>query len=53
MRQLILYIPLLLLLNHVFGFDGMIWAQPITEVIMMVASVTLLVKVIRKEWQEQ
>ena len=52
-RQLILYIPLLLLLNHVFGFDGMIWAQPITEVIMMVASVTLLVKVIRKEWQEQ
>ena len=52
-RQLILYIPLLLLLNHVFGFDGMIWAQPITEVIMMAASVTLLVRVIRREWQAQ
>ena len=47
-RQLILYIPLLLLLNRVFGFDGMIWAQPITEVIMMAASVTLLVRVIRR-----
>ena len=52
-RQLFLYIPLLLLLNHVFGFNGMIWAQPITEVIMMAASVTLLVRVIRREWKSQ
>jgi len=49
-RQLILYIPLLLLLNHAFGFDGMILAQPVTEVIMMACSVTLLVRVIHKEW---
>ena len=48
-RQLILYIPLLLLLNHAFGFDGMIWAQPVTEVIMMAASVTLLVRVIKRQ----
>ena len=48
-RQLFLYIPLLLLLNHAFGFDGMIWAQPVTEVIMMAASVTLLVRVIRRQ----
>ena len=48
-RQLLLYIPLLLLLDHTFGFDGLIWAQPITEVIMMAASVTLLVRVIRRE----
>ena len=48
-RQLLLYIPLLLLLNNAFGFDGMIWAQPITEIIMMAASITLLVRVIRKE----
>jgi len=41
-RQLILYVPLLLLLNSVFGFGGMIWAQPVTEVIMMVVSVSLL-----------
>ena len=51
-RQLLLYIPLLLLLNHTFGFHGMIWAQPITEVIMMIASVSLLVRVIRREWKE-
>ena len=48
-RQLILYIPLLLMLNRVFGFGGMLWAQPITEVIMMAASVLLLRQMIRRE----
>ena len=51
-RQLLLYIPLLLLLNHAFGFDGMIWAQPVTEVIMMAVSILLLVGVIRREIRE-
>ena len=45
-RQLILYVPLLLILNRVFGFGGMIWAQPITEMIMMAVSVSLLYNVI-------
>ena len=48
-RQLILYVPLLLLLDHLFGFNGMIWAQPVTEVIMMTVSVTMLCRVIRSE----
>ena len=48
-RQLILYIPLLLLLNRLFGFGGMIWAQPVTELIMMGVSVSLLVRMIRRE----
>ena len=52
-RQLFLYVPLLLVLNRVFGFGGMIWAQPVTEVIMMAVSVTLLVRVIRREWNVQ
>jgi putative MATE family efflux protein len=47
-RQLGLYVPLLLLLNRLFGFGGMIWAQPVTEVIMMAASVTLLWRFIRR-----
>ena len=47
-RQVILYVPLLLLLNRAFGFSGMIWAQPVTEVIMMAASVTLLWRFIRR-----
>ena len=46
-RQLILYVPLLLILNHLFGFGGMIWAQPVTEVIMMAVSIGLLYFVIR------
>jgi len=48
-RQFFLYIPLLLLLNRLFGFGGMIWAQPVTEMIMMAVSVSLLVAVIRRE----
>ncbi len=48
-RQLFLYIPLLLLLNRVFGFGGMLWAQPVTELIMMAASVLLLWFTIRHE----
>lgn len=53
MRQLILYIPLLLLLNRIFGFNGMIWAQPLTEFIMMAVSVFLLVIVIKKEEEKR
>ena len=41
-RQFVLYVPLLLVFNHQFGFKGMIWAQPLTELIMMIVSVTLL-----------
>ncbi|WP_026528668.1 MATE family efflux transporter [Butyrivibrio sp. VCD2006] len=51
-RQLILYVPLLLLLNRAFGFGGMIWAQTVTEVIMMIVSVILLTRVINKEKSE-
>ena len=47
-RQLFLYVPLLLILNHFFGFQGLIKAQPITEIIMMAVSVTLLSNVIKK-----
>lgn len=46
-RQLFLYVPLLLILNRVFGFGGMIWAQPVTEFIMMTVSLTLLYRVIK------
>ena len=48
-RQLFLYVPLLLILNRVFGFEGMIWAQPVTEIIMMAVSLTLLYRVIREQ----
>ena len=51
-RQLFLYVPLLLILNRLFGFGGMIWAQPCTEVIMMAVSVGLLYRVINENEAE-
>ncbi|MBE6007197.1 MAG: MATE family efflux transporter [Sarcina sp.] len=48
-RQFVLYVPLLLILNRVFGFGGMIWAQPCTELVMMAVSVSLLLGMIRRE----
>ena len=47
-RQLILYIPLLLVLNRHFGFHGMLWAQPVTEAIMMAVSFILLTEFIKR-----
>ncbi|MBQ9063100.1 MAG: MATE family efflux transporter [Eubacterium sp.] len=47
-RQLLLYIPLLLIFNRLFGFRGLICAQPLTEVIMMAVSVTLLYSVLTR-----
>lgn len=52
-RQLVLYIPLLLILNRMFGFGGMLFAQPVTEAVMMAASLTLLIHVICKKIQNQ
>lgn len=51
-RQLILYIPLLLILNNRFGFKGMLFAQPVTELIMMMVSLTLLHSFIKRKWSE-
>lgn len=47
-RQLLLYIPLLLVLDHFFGFTGLIYAQPVTEAIMMVVSIRLLLMMINR-----
>ncbi len=47
-RQLVLYVPLLIILNNIFGFQGMIWSQPITEAIMMAVSIVLMLSVIKR-----
>ena len=41
-------IPLLLLLNRLFGFSGMLYAQPVTEAVMMAFSLMLLMHTIQK-----
>lgn len=46
-RQLILYVPLLFTLNHFLGFAGLIYAQPLTEFIIMFFAVSFLWKNIR------
>ena len=53
MRQLFLYVPLLWIFNRAFGFSGLIKAQPVTEVIMMAVSVSLLCRVIKNEETER
>ncbi len=47
-RQLMLYIPLLLLFNKLFGFKGMLKAQPVTEAVMMAVSLLLLYRFIKR-----
>ena len=49
-RQLLLYVPLLYLLSHLFGFDGFIWAQPTADILTTVIAAVLgisLIKLIR------
>ena len=41
-RQLVLYIPFLLLFNRLWGYDGLIHAQPAEEALCLVVSVVLL-----------
>ena len=48
-RQGILYMPLLLILDKAFGFNGFIYAQPITDIVMLIFSSILLFKVMPKE----
>mgnify|MGYP001344736635 FL=1 len=48
-RQGIFYIPMLIVLNKYFGFNGFIYAQPITDVLMVVISILILRKIINKD----
>ena len=52
-RQLILYIPLLLLLDKLFGFSGLVKAQPVTEAVMMTVSLALLCRFITRSERER
>lgn len=51
-RQLVLYIPFLLLFNAVWGYNGLIHAQPVEESICMVFSLVLLFTNLRKKATE-
>ena len=46
-RQGILYIPLLIGLNKVFGLKGMVFSQPITDFIMLIIASAFIFKVLK------
>lgn len=47
-RQLFLYIPLLLLFNRWWGYTGLIYAQPVEEFICMAVAAWILSRTIRR-----
>ncbi|MCF0146220.1 MAG: MATE family efflux transporter, partial [Eubacterium sp.] len=47
-RQLVLYIPFLLLFNHLWGFTGLIYAQPAEEFLCMILSLILFSRTMKK-----
>jgi len=49
-RQLLIYIPLLYLLSYLFGFNGFVWALPVSDILMTGIAVALgasLIKLMR------
>lgn len=47
-KQVIFYVPALLILSHFFGLIGLLWAGPVSEVLAFVLSVALCMHVMRK-----
>lgn len=47
-RQLCLNIPILLLMNALFGISGIIWTQMIADIFNVIVSYIIYFRVIRK-----
>lgn len=47
-RQLVLYIPFLLLFNQIWGFNGLIHAQPTEEIVCMIFALWLISSQLKK-----
>ncbi len=48
-RQGLYYIPLLFILNALFGFNGFIFTQPIVDVLMVVTATLMLRAILRRD----
>ena len=48
LRQLVLFIPAILLLPHLFGASAVWWAEPIVDFTMIIAGLFLMLNVMRK-----
>ena len=51
-RQGILFIPILFVLENALGLDGLLWAQPVVDVLSLVLAVVLYVPIYRKMVRE-
>lgn len=47
-RQGLVYLPLLFIMDHFVGLDGLIWSQPIADVICIIMSVIMFSAVLKK-----
>lgn len=47
-RQGLIYIPMLYILNTMLGVTGLVWAQPVVDVISLVVGIGMYIKVSRK-----
>lgn len=47
-RQGLIYIPVLFLLNAILGVTGLVWAQPVVDVISLAVGIGMYLKVSRK-----
>lgn len=46
-RQGLIYIPLLFLFTRLWGFEGMVHSQPVTDFIMIIASAVFLIRTVK------
>lgn len=51
-RQGLIYIPMLFLLNTVLGINGIVWAQPIADVLSTILAVGLSLMILKKMMKE-
>lgn len=47
-RQAIIYIPMLFIMKSIMGCDGLIWAQPVCDVISIVIIAVMVIKKLKK-----
>lgn len=54
-KQVIFYIPAMLILAHFFGLIGILWAGPVSEALAFVLSILLTIRETRRmgEWNRQ
>lgn len=51
-RQCLFYIPLLLLLNRVWKLNGLLYAQPMADILTTLTAVIISVPMLKKLYQE-